>query len=233
MDESSNNHHAGYRDREQNEPEGLPISDAEAIACDLGIGDSAIRELAQRVAGGIVSGARSAAINRECVRPVIGARETQHPVDDRPIIAPPRGECAVQIVLFSTMPDRLEAALGGGNLSIQRRHRLLRCRRLRRVGRQQIAALDGAEVRREVVEIAKRASCRQPNLGNVSREQIEIAQSPDAERAENAHEQEEDQEYRREVETDRLRLPHGADHCRFSACDADGLHYSRRKAPRR
>ena len=65
MDERSNNHNAGDHNAEHDQPKGLPVSDAKTIACGLSVGDRMVSELTECVARRIISGARSAAINRE------------------------------------------------------------------------------------------------------------------------------------------------------------------------
>ena len=212
VDEGRDHHHAGNQHDQQNEPDRLPVSDAQSIAGDLGVGHRAVGELAERVARGIVGDARGAVVDRERIGFAAVARQLQHLVDDRTITGPPLLEPAVQVLHGLIVPDVLEAALGCRNGAVEIRHVLLGRRGARRVRGQKIAALDSAKVRSEIVEIAERASGGQPDLGHVRRQQVEIAQPPDAEHPEHGDQRKEQQEYRGEMEADRLRLPHQGDH---------------------
>ena len=67
----------------------------------------------------------------------------------------------------------------------------------------------GAEIGCEIVQIAQHARVRKPKLGNVFRNQVEIAQARDAEQTQHNHEQQEKEEGDAEMKSDRARLPHG------------------------
>ena len=62
-----------------------------------------------------------------------------------------------------------------------------------RSGRQQYAALESAKVRGKIVEVPKHTGFRQPKLGDVRRQMVEVVQPPDAERSENHDQQKENQ----------------------------------------
>jgi hypothetical protein len=115
---------------------------------------------------------------------------------------------SIQIVLGGIVPNPLKAALRLGDGAVEPRHLLFGRRDLGGVRRQQVAALDGAEIGGEIVEVAEHARVGQPQLGDVGGQQVEIAQAPDAEQAQHDHQQEEHQEHRREVKPDRVRLAH-------------------------
>ena len=165
--------------------------------------------LLQRIARCLVGGPRGTGIDRLRLRLAVAAREHQHAVDDFPVLVPALLKSGIKPVLGGFVPDPLEAALGLGNGPVELRHVPFGRGHLRRIRRQQVAALDGAEVGGVVAKVAKRPRGRQPALGDIGREQIEIAQPPDAEQAEDDNQQKENQEYRGEVETDRMRLRHG------------------------
>src|SRR5215471_3512672 len=74
--------------------------------------------------------------------------------------------------------------------------------------RQKIAALYGTEIGCEVVEITENACVRQPYLRYIRRQTIEVAQTRNAEQAEDDYQQKEKQKNQREVESKRTRLPH-------------------------
>src|SRR5215471_18543645 len=74
--------------------------------------------------------------------------------------------------------------------------------------RQKIAALYGTEIGCEVVEITENACVRQPYLRYIRRQTIEVAQTRNAEQAEDDYQQKEKQKDKREVESKRTRLPH-------------------------
>ena len=108
------------------------------------------------------------------------------------------------------MPDPLEAAFGLGDGPVELRH-LLSVAAVS-AGSDDNRLLPSMARKSEVivVEVAERARVRQPNLGNVGREPVEVAQPPDAEQAEHDDQQKEEQEHRGEVKPDRMRLPHEA-----------------------
>ena len=118
-------------------------------------------------------------------------------------------EPVVELGFDVVMPDALEAALGLGDGAVEVGHRLFRRGDLGGIGEQQVAALDGAEIRGEIVEVAEHAGIGQPYFGDVGGQPVEIAQPPDAEEAQHQDQQEEQQKHRREVEADRMRLPRG------------------------
>ena len=121
-------------------------------------------------------------------------------------------EYDIEAVFFSVVPNSLKAALGLRNGAIQFVDFLLRRSDLGRIRRQEIATLDGTEIRREVVQIPEHTGVRQPQVGYVRGKPVEVAQARDAEQTKNDDKQKEEQEDRSELETDRTRLPHYADH---------------------
>ena len=54
MDKGGDDHHAGDHHGEKDEPERLPIGDAETVAGDLRVGDRLVGQLAERVACRVV-----------------------------------------------------------------------------------------------------------------------------------------------------------------------------------
>ena len=73
MDQRRDDHHPGDHHAEQNEPERLPIGGTEPIAGGLRVGDRLVGELAERVARGVVGGARGAAVNCQRLSLAVGA----------------------------------------------------------------------------------------------------------------------------------------------------------------
>ena len=88
------------------------------------------------------------------------------------------------------------------NRPVQLLHFLLGGCDFGRIRGQKIAALDGAEIGREVVEIAENARVGQPQLGNVRGQPIEMAQPGDAERAKDDDQQEKEQKDRSKLGSD-------------------------------
>ena len=82
-------------DAEHDQPKSLPVSDTKTIARGLGVGDRLVGQLTECVARRIISGARGAAINRQCLRLAVGARQHQHLVDDLAVVGPALFEAAV------------------------------------------------------------------------------------------------------------------------------------------
>ena len=70
--------------------------------------------------------------------------------------------------------DPFEAALGIGDGVVELRHLPFGGGHLGRFRRQQIAALDGAEIGRKIVEVAERARVGQPHVGNVGRKRLKL-----------------------------------------------------------
>ena len=208
VDERRDHQHGGDHDGEEDEPERMAIGDGEPIARDLGAGDGLVGELAERIARRVIGGARRAAVDLQRLVLAVAARQHQHLVDDAAIVVPVRLELIVEIVFRRIVTNALELALGIGDGAVEVRHLLFVGGGLGRIGGQQRAALEGAEVRGIIVEIAERARRRQPDFGDIGGQQIEIRQPPDAERAEHDDQRKEQQEHRGEVEADRLRLPH-------------------------
>ncbi len=210
MKQRGDHHHARDRHGEENEPERLAVRHRETIAGDLRAGDRLIGELAERVAGGVIGDARGAAVDRQRLGLAIAARQHQHLVDDLAIVGPVRLEPVVQIVLGRIVRDLLKTALGLRDRAVELRHVGFGRGDLGLIGRQQIAAFDGAEIRGEIVEVAEHAGGRQPDLGDVRGQPVEIAQPPDAERAQHADQQEKNQKHAGKVMANRLRPPRQA-----------------------
>src|SRR5258706_15341896 len=123
----------------------------------------------------------------------IGARQSQNLVDGFPVIVPPLLELRVEFVLRRIMANLLVATLGLCNGAIQLLHLLFGCSDLGWLRRQHIAAFDRPEIRREVVEITEHAGVRQPQLGDICRQTVEVAQPRNAEQTEDHHQQKEKQ----------------------------------------
>ena len=157
------------------------------------IGDRAVSEKAQRVARRIVrrSGARH--VNGKRLGLAIGARQGQHLVDGFSVIVPPLLELCVELVLRCIMANLLVATLGLCNGAIQLLHLLFGCRDLGWLRGQQIAAFNRPKIRREVVEITEHAGVREPQLGDVFRQAVKVAQPRNAEQTEDHHQQKEKQ----------------------------------------
>jgi hypothetical protein len=209
MDERGHDHDASDDDAERDQPKCLPVGDAEPLAGGLRISDRLIGQLTERVARRLIGRARCTAIERLSIGFAIRTRERRDLVDQCPVFVPVLLEHCVQIILGGIAPDALEVSLGLRDRAVELGHLAFGLRQLGRSGRQKVAALDGAEIGGEIVEVAERPGIGQPHFRHVSRQQAEVAQAPDAERSQHDDQQKEQQEHRGEVKPDRLRLPHG------------------------
>src|SRR5262249_13023836 len=168
-----------------------------------------------RVARRVVCGSRACHVNGNRLGLSIGARQNQHLVNGFSVIIPSLLELSVELVLRCIMANLLVATLGLCNRAIQLLHLLFGCSYLGWLRRQQVAAFDRPKIRGEVVEIAEYAGIRQPLLGDILRQTVEVAQPRNTEQAEDHDQQKEKQKNQSKVESDRTRLAHSG---RMSGC---------------